>query len=217
VNETSADSRPAPRPCGDSGWLLDLADNREVHRWAAAVRGAEIPGIIEVVPGLTTLLVTFDPDVVAGGELRTTLGGVTLGPVDEGEQRHHVIDVRYDGPDLEEVARLTGLDASEVVAAHTGTPWRVAFCGFAPGFSYLVGGDRRLRVPRRAESRTKVPAGSVALAGEFSAVYPRASPGGWQLLGRTDAVLWDAGADPPATLLPGTVVEFRDVSVPWAR
>ena len=97
------------------------------------------------------------------------------------------IDVVYDGPDLDEVARLTGLTADQVVAAHTGTPWRVGFGGFAPGFAYLVGGDSRLEVARRAEPRTKVPAGSVGLAGEFSGVYPRESPGGWQLIGRTSA------------------------------
>jgi KipI family sensor histidine kinase inhibitor len=88
----------------------------------------------------------------------------------------------------------------------------VAFCGFAPGYSYLVGGDDRLRVPRRNESRVRVPAGAVAIAGEFSAIYPRPSPGGWQLLGHTDAVLWDVDAEPPAVLRPGDTVEFRDVT-----
>ena len=95
------------------------------------------------------------------------------------------IEVVYDGADLDEVARLTGLTPDQVVAAHTGTLWRVGFGGFAPGFAYLIGGDARLEVPRRAEPRTKVPAGSVGLAGEFSGVYPRESPGGWQLIGRT--------------------------------
>ncbi len=90
----------------------------------------------------------------------------------------------YDGADLDEVARLTGMTPDQVVAAHTGTLWRVGFGGFAPGFAYLVGGDERLNVPRQSEPRTRVPAGSVALAGEFSGVYPRESPGGWQLIGR---------------------------------
>ena len=96
-----------------------------------------------------------------------------------------------------------GCRRDEVVAAHTAAPLRVGFGGFAPGFAYLVGGDERLHVPRRAEPRTKVPAGSVGLAGEFSGVYPRESPGGWQLIGRTDAVLWDVDRDPPALLIPG--------------
>lgn len=124
----------------------------------------------------------------------------------------HVVEilVHYDGPDLDEVAELTGLSAGEVVAAHTHTPWRVAFAGFAPGFAYLAGGDPRLRVPRRGEPRTSVPAGSVGLAGEFSAVYPRSSPGGWQLLGHTDAVLWDVDRQPCALLQPGSVVRFVD-------
>ncbi|MET0756929.1 MAG: carboxyltransferase domain-containing protein, partial [Mycobacterium sp.] len=98
-----------------------------------------------------------------------------------------------------------------VVAAHTETPWRVGFGGFAPGFAYLVGGDERLNVPRQSEPRTKVPTGSVALAGEFSGVYPRESPGGWQLIGRTDAVLWDVDRDKPALLTPGMWVQFRAV------
>jgi KipI family sensor histidine kinase inhibitor len=124
------------------------------------------------------------------------------------------IEVVYDGPDLDEVARLTGMSAEEVVAAHTGTLWRVGFGGFAPGFAYLVGGDSRLEVPRRAEPRTKVPAGSVGLAGEFSGVYPRESPGGWQLIGRISedqAALWDVSRDPPALLVPGMWVQFRGV------
>jgi KipI family sensor histidine kinase inhibitor len=120
------------------------------------------------------------------------------------------IAVVYDGPDLDEVGRLTRLGAGGVVAAHTGTPWRVAFGGFAPGFAYLAGGDRRLDVERRTEPRTSVPAGSVGLAGEYSGVYPRASPGGWQLIGRTDAVLWDL--DRGALLEPGGTVRFVEAS-----
>ncbi|MBO0679084.1 allophanate hydrolase subunit 1 [Mycolicibacterium sp. S2-37] len=205
------DVAPALRPCGEHAWLLDLDDNRTVHRWAATIRLAELPGVREVVPGLTTLLVTFDPDVTNASALRAALG--TLQPCSEqsSHRDHHVIDVRYDGEDLDEVSELTGLTVAEVIAAHTESVWSVAFCGFAPGFSYLVGGDPRLYVPRRDEARVRVPAGAVAIAGEFSAVYPRVSPGGWQLLGHTDAVLWDSDADPPAVLRPGAVVRFRRV------
>jgi KipI family sensor histidine kinase inhibitor len=121
------------------------------------------------------------------------------------------IDVVYDGADLHEVASLTGMTPAQVIAAHTGTPWRVGFCGFAPGFAYLVDGDARLQVPRRAEPRTSVPAGAVALAGEFSGVYPRQSPGGWQLIGHTDAVMFDVNRDKPALLTPGMWVQFRAV------
>lgn len=202
---------PALRPCGEQAWLLDFDDNRMVHRWAAAIRVAELPGVREVVPGLTTLLVTFDGDVTTASALRAALATVRPGDAQAGEREHHVIDVRYDGADLDDVSELTGLSVADVIAAHTGSVWNVAFCGFAPGFSYLVGGDPRLHVPRRDEARVRVPAGAVAIAGAFSAVYPRVSPGGWQLLGHTDAVLWDPDADPPAVLRPGAVVRFRDV------
>jgi KipI family sensor histidine kinase inhibitor len=138
------------------------------------------------------------------GSTTKTLGG--------GDSRVVEIVVHYDGPDLQEVAELTGMSADEVVSAHCGAAWRVAFAGFAPGFAYLTGGDTRLQVPRRREPRTAVPAGSVAIAGEFSAVYPRSSPGGWQLLGHTDAVMWDVDRQPPALLQPGAVVRFVDAA-----
>jgi KipI family sensor histidine kinase inhibitor len=123
-----------------------------------------------------------------------------------------VIDVVYDGADLDEVGRITGLGAAGAVAAHTGAPWRVAFGGSVPGFAYLIGGDPRLEVPRREQPRTRVPAGSVALAGEFSGVYPRETPGGWQVIGRTDAALWDIDRDEPALLTAGMTVRFREAS-----
>ncbi|MGO4661366.1 carboxyltransferase domain-containing protein [Terrabacter sp. 2TAF16] len=139
----------------------------------------------------------------------TRLTVAVASPADAAEVVIEVL-VRYDGPDLDEVAHLTGLTRDEVVRAHTGTTWRVGFGGFAPGFAYLVDGDPRLHVPRRGEPRTRVPAGSVALAGDFSGIYPQDSPGGWQLIGTTDAVLWDVDRDPPALLAPGTSVRFVD-------
>jgi KipI family sensor histidine kinase inhibitor len=212
VTSSPPAGRPQLRRCGESGWLLDLDDNQSVHRWAAAVRDAGLTGVAEVVPGLNTLLVTIDPSLTTQAALRSALADLSPGAHESSDGDHHLIEVRYDGEDIDEVARLTDLTPAEVVAAHTGTPWRVAFCGFAPGFSYLVGGDPRLRVPRRNEARVRVPAGAVAIAGEFSSIYPRVSPGGWQLLGHTDATLWDADSEPPAVLLPGAVVEFRDVT-----
>lgn len=122
------------------------------------------------------------------------------------------VPVHYDGEDLAVVAELTGLSVGEVVGAHTSTPWRVGFAGFAPGFAYLVDGDPRLRVPRRTSPRARVPAGAVGLADEFSGVYPRESPGGWQLLGHTDLALWDLRLDPPALLRPGLWVRFTDLA-----
>jgi len=212
MNSSPPDGGPVLRACGDTAWLMEMLDNEEVHRWTAAVRAAGVMGVTDVVPGLNTLLVVIDPALTTQAALRASLRELRPGSVVAGDTDHHVIDVCYDGEDIDEVARLTRLAPEDVIDAHTGTPWRVAFCGFVPGFSYLVGGDPRLRVPRRNEARTRVPAGAVAIAGEFSSIYPRVSPGGWQLLGHTEATLWDAELDPPAVLLPGAVVEFRDVT-----
>ncbi len=120
--------------------------------------------------------------------------------------------VSYDGPDLESVARHTGLDVEQVVRLHRDCEFVVAFCGFAPGFAYLSGLPEELHVPRLDEPRSKVPTGSVGLAGAFTGVYPRSSPGGWQLIARTEERLWDVGREPPALLVPGTRVRFVDAS-----
>jgi KipI family sensor histidine kinase inhibitor len=122
------------------------------------------------------------------------------------------LPVVFDGADLADVAELTRRSLADVVGALTTAELTVAFCGFAPGFGYLTGLPADLHVPRRTTPRTRVPAGSVGLAGPFAGVYPQASPGGWQLVGRTDAVLFDVDRDPPALLSPGTVVRFRDVT-----
>ena len=185
-------------PCGDTAVLLDCADLAEARGWFAALSDHA-----EVVLGASSVLVRGEPSA-----LRALVGRSAPAPSVSTGGRTIDIPVTYDGPDLGEVARSTGLSVDEVVAAHTGTPWTVAFGGFAPGFSYLVDGDPRLRVPRRPTPRTTVPAGSVGLAGQFSGVYPRASPGGWQLIGRTEAVLWDSGREPPALLGAGSTVRF---------
>jgi len=205
---------------GDQALLLEFDSTAEVLAWAAALREAELLGVLDIVPASRTVLLELAgpryqaPTRQRLAKLRVTAealskaGAPIAGPADV------EIDVVYDGPDLDEVARLTGMTPEQVVAAHTGTPWRVGFGGFAPGFAYLVGGDARLNVPRQSEPRTRVPAGSVALAGEFSGVYPRESPGGWQLIGRMAedaAELWDVDRDPPALLRPGMWVQFREV------
>jgi KipI family sensor histidine kinase inhibitor len=194
---------------GDRALLVELGDVESVVAWVDALDADRPAGVADVVPAAETVLVvaTEDADLAA---VRAALERVEAGPfVAAGGSSHQVdIPVRYDGPDLADVARLTGLAEDEVVELHTSSTWRVAFGGFAPGFGYLVGGDPRLRVPRRATSRTRVPAGSVGLAGEFSGVYPRESPGGWQLIGTTDVALWDLDRDPPALLVPGAQVRF---------
>ncbi|WP_371811231.1 allophanate hydrolase subunit 1 [Aeromicrobium sp. CFBP 8757] len=185
-------------PCGDRAVLLDCGSLDEARGWFAALDGRA-----EVVLGARTVLVRGEP-----AWCRDLVGATTPRTVDDVAPATVEIPVTYDGADLADVAELTGLTVDEVVAAHTGSPWTVAFGGFAPGFSYLVGGDDRLHVPRRPSPRTSVPAGSVGLAGEFSGVYPRESPGGWQLIGRTDVVLWDVDRRPPALLQPGARVRF---------
>jgi KipI family sensor histidine kinase inhibitor len=202
-------------PFGDAALLVEVDDLAQVLALAAAVRADRPPSVVDVVPAARTVLLVSEPGSSLGALARwvTTLSSTTLSDTSAPPESDPVeIAVVYDGPDLAEVARLTGLDEDGVVAAHTGTPWRIAFGGFAPGFAYLTGGDPRLAVPRRDEPRTTVPAGSVGLAGEYSGVYPRASPGGWQLIGRTDAPLWDPERDPPALLVPGGTVRFRAAS-----
>jgi KipI family sensor histidine kinase inhibitor len=198
---------------GDHALMVQCGSTAEVLAWAAALGGAALPGVVDIVPGARTVLVKLDSPRYQGAtrerlrKLRVTAASIPVAPADR--RADVVIDVVYDGPDLAEVASRTGLTTSQVIDAHSGTLWRVGFSGFAPGFAYLVDGDTRLRVPRRSEPRTSVPAGSVALAGEFSAVYPRRSPGGWQLIGHTDAVLWDIERRTPALLTQGMWVQFR--------
>lgn len=199
------------RPAGDRAILLETGDPAHTVAVAEALRAAGLPEVEDLVPAAATVLVRVarSTDLRAFGrrvlDLAAGADAVAVAEPDD-ELR---IPVRYDGPDLADVAAATGLSPAQVIAAHTGTPWRAAFVGFAPGFAYLVGGDPRLRVPRRHQSRTSVPAGSVALAGEYSAVYPRESPGGWQLIGTTDATLWDEHAEPAATIRPGRWVRFQ--------
>ncbi len=198
------------RTYGDKALLFECAGTDEVIALTAALHDAALAEVVDIVPGACTVLVSLR-SVGLQAEVRAQLAGIDTAA--DLAARHGsgevVIDVVYDGLDLPEVAQMLGMTPDEVVAAHTGTPWRAGFVGFAPGFAYLVDGDPRLRMPRRAEPRTRVPAGSVALAGEFSGIYPRESPGGWQLIGRTGALLWDADRADPALLRPGMTVRFR--------
>lgn len=172
-----------------------------------SVRRLGLAGVVDIVPAAETLLVTVDHhDALEGvvASLRTLEHGEhpdSGGGVVE-------IPVVYDGDDLVDVARRIGVSVDEVIGRHAGATYQVAFCGFAPGFAYLAGLPAELHLARRATPRPRVPAGSVAIAAGFSAVYPTSSPGGWHLLGRTDTVLFDVDRDPPARLTPGTTVRF---------
>lgn len=167
-------------------------------------------GLIELIPAAQTVLVRFEQARYASEFARTFRGeGISGGA--QTQQSERIIDVIYDGEDLGEVAQHTGLTVEQVINAHTQQTWSVAFAGFAPGFFYLHAEENVLEVPRRASPRTAVPSGAVGLAGQFSGIYPRTSPGGWQLIGRTDAPLWDLSQNPPALLEPGNTVRFRAV------
>lgn len=194
--------------CGDRALLLDCDDPLGV---ADALRLQALDGVAEVVPGATTVLVRHTAAADAVG-LARQLADVVPAQRTPDAAAVVTLAVRYDGPDLDDVADLTGLSRESVVAIHQERELEVAFCGFSPGFAYLGGLDPRLRLPRLASPRTRVPAGSVAVADVWSAVYPRESPGGWRLLGTTDAVLWDERRDPPALLVPGTRVRFVAVA-----
>ncbi|MGN6575691.1 MAG: 5-oxoprolinase subunit B family protein, partial [Nocardioides sp.] len=188
-------------PCGDRGLLVELADLDEVLSLYGALVDDPPEGVVDLVPAARTLLLRLDPDRTDVEKVRSSLRGRRSAP--EAPPRGGTVEVpvRYDGEDLAEVGRLTGLGERGVVGAHTGQSWTVAFCGFSPGFGYLVGEDDRLRVPRRSVPRKRVPAGAVALAGEFAGIYPRESPGGWQLIGHTSMLPWDLERDPPTVLL----------------
>ena len=194
------------RPYGPNAWWVDdVADPAE---WAAGVLQSTTIGdiIVDVLPAEDSIVVRCAPgalDVV--GELldqvRPRAAESAATPID--------IPVVYDGPDLAQVAEHAGMSVDDVVDRHAAGDYRVAFCGFSPGFAYMNGLDPALHVPRRAHPRTRVPAGSVAIAAHYAAVYPSTSPGGWHLLGRTERMVWDTTAASPALLRPGTPVRFR--------
>lgn len=167
--------------------------------------------MIDIVPAARTILLMIDP---AATDLATVEHAARqTQPRSERQPAGDLVEVpvTYDGTDLDELASLLECSVEELVRRHTVEQWTVAFCGFAPGFGYLTGASEKWDVPRRANPRTTVPPGSVALAGEFSGVYPRASPGGWQLIGRTELAVFDLGRDPPALLGPGARVRFIEV------
>ena len=203
------------RPFGEAALLVETGSAERAQALAAAVRDAPIPGVVASVPGLESLLVELDPlaadvDAVRGElERRLDMPAVLLVT-----GRTRSIPVVYGGemgPDLPDVAALTGLSVAEVVARHAEADLRVLFDGFAPGFAYLGELPSDLRVPRLDKPRTRTPAGSVAIAGAMSGIYPAALPGGWRVIGRTPIALFDARRDPPAYLLPGDRVRFEPI------
>jgi 5-oxoprolinase (ATP-hydrolysing) subunit B len=191
-------------PCGPRAVLAEYDSLDEVMGVAAHLRSLSLPGIVDVVPAARTVLVHHDGADVA--PIERALGEAVAWTAPDTDPV--VIRVRYDGEDLASVAAATGLSATEVVDIHRSATYAAAFCGFMPGFAYLTGLDPRLHLPRRATPRPRVPAGAVAIASDFTGVYPSASPGGWHLIGTTDAVLWDESRSVPALIAPGAIVRF---------
>jgi KipI family sensor histidine kinase inhibitor len=208
----------ALRFLGDTALRLDvdgappLEANTLVHRLAARLRAARVPGVRDIVPGMTSVTVHVDPLRADLPAVQAVVAGFDQHDTDvDGGSRRHEVPVRYGGtwgPDLDAVSRVTGLTTAEVVARHIAAPYRVCFLGFLPGFAYLGLVHESLRMPRRDTPRTRVPAGSVAIADVFTGVYPAASPGGWHVLGRTDVPLFDITWHEPSRFRPGDLVQF---------
>lgn len=230
MTDSSGRSRPGPEvaperprshgdglrrvlPAGERAVLVELPDLAAALGLHARIedlqRGpAAIPGVEQLLPAARTLLVGFDPRRIRRGELLERLDALSAAPVDRSRGTVVEVPAVYDGEDLAEMAELLGMSADALAQRHGGTEWTAGFAGFAPGFVYLVDGDPVFDVPRRATPRTRIPAGSIALAGRWSGVYPRESPGGWQLIGRTPLQMWDVDRDPPAAIRPGDRVRF---------
>jgi KipI family sensor histidine kinase inhibitor len=202
------------RHYGDRAWLAEIAPQ---HVRALSSYAAGLDTVARVVPAACTVLVRMDESATAAtiddvadalAKFDPTEAEATI---DTGQGHEHLIDVTYDGEDLATVASSCAMSIEAVIAMHTTNEYRVAFCGFSPGFAYLTGLNPRLQLPRRESPRTLVPAGSVAIASEYTAVYPRTSPGGWLLIGRTEELMWDLGRERPSLLEPGDSVRFRAV------
>jgi 5-oxoprolinase (ATP-hydrolysing) subunit B len=196
-------------PYGERAVLLEPTDPAAVLTVRDWLVEQGYPGVVAVVPAARTVLVEVDPALLSVIRLRELLTGAEpVPPTDPAPGNLLELPVRYDGADLAAVADQLAIGAEELIRLHSGTEYTVSFCGFSPGFGYLSGLDPRLRVSRLATPRPSVPAGSVAIADEFTGVYPRVTPGGWRLLGRTDVPLFDLSRQPPAVLTPGTRVRF---------
>lgn len=201
-------------PVGDDALLVEVSSGEQAQALHAELLRRRAEGTLtvrEIVPAARTVLLDGLDDPT---RLATELTASQVPPALPLTQEIIELPIRYDGPDLADVAALWGVSEEEVARIHAGTEFRVAFCGFAPGFGYLTGLPARYDVPRRATPRTSVPAGAVGLAGPYTGVYPRSSPGGWQLIGTTGAVLWDHTRVPAALLSPGTRVRFVPVGRP---
>jgi len=200
------------RMMGDSALLVETRDSTEAQSlWR--VLWAEAPaGVKQLVPGYRSLLLVTDPLVTDLDSLAARLPELLRTPAPPRTAKSHEVPVEYGGEDLDAAAKLLGMSAEEVVRRHSAATYTVAFLGFAPGFPYLTGLDPKLEMPRLVTPRVRTPAGAVAVAGEFTGVYPQATPGGWRMLGRTGLKLFDVACEPPALFAPGDQVRFKVLS-----
>jgi KipI family sensor histidine kinase inhibitor len=195
------------RRCGDEAVLVELDDPDQVLSLHQSLQREPPAGLVDCVPAARTVLLVFDPSRTTVRQLAAAIPRPTVAPSGAADSLIEIL-VRYDGADLPEVAQRTGLSVDEVIDRHTRPVYTVAFCGYAPGFGYLTGLDAILRLPRRDSPRLRVPAGSVAIADQYSGIYPRSAPGGWHILGHTDTPMWTLDRQPPALLRPGHHVRF---------
>jgi len=209
-------TQPVIQALGENALILNTGANATLEcqqrLWAIAAKAAHWPHVRDVVPGMNNLTILFDPLASDGQQLAEKLQAAwDADSISQKAGRKIDIPVAYggdNGPDLEQVARHTGLSAAEIVKRHSAAEYIVYFIGFQPGFPYLGGLDPKLATPRRDEPRLLVPAGSVGIGGSQTGIYPAASPGGWQLIGRSELQLFDPGANPPTLLQPGDRVRF---------
>ena len=202
-------------PAGRTAVLVELDDAGQRRRLHRTLSEHPAVGTVDLVPAQTTVLIDVEsPDQLPAAVAHVQeLIAAGLDCVEQGVREVVEVPVRYDGLDLSDVAELLNMTTDELVRRHSDQQWTVEFAGFMPGFGYMSGADWPYRIPRRDSPRTRIPPGSIALADGFTGVYPQASPGGWQIIGTTDAILWDEKADPPALLLPGAVIRFEVVEI----
>ncbi|MEU3452886.1 allophanate hydrolase subunit 1 [Micromonospora sp. NPDC006766] len=197
---------------GERALLIEVADHHEALALYDDIRRDPPAGVVDLVSAAASVLVVFEDEKSAEAASSSTLRTRSVPPADRAVGDLVEVPAHYDGADLGEVAESLGMSVEEVVRRHETAEYVVAFVGFAPGFAYLTGLDPALHMPRHRVPRTRVPAGSIAVAGEYAAVYPRESPGGWRLLGHTTLEMWDLDREPPALLQPGMRVRFRRVT-----
>lgn len=199
-------------PVSLQAFLVELKTLEETLDLFNTLQANPLPGIEEVIPAANSLLISFSPYEASADELAGRIIQLKQGSASEQKGKSIEIPVDYNGEDLPALSALTGLTVAEIIHRHTAPDYKVAFCGFAPGFGYLTGGDASLRVPRHKTPRTRIPAGSVGLAGGFTGVYPQASPGGWQIIGTTPVKMWDLARTQAALFQPGDHVRFFDLA-----